>query len=259
MTEQIRLIEELAMNAWPAELIEPLDGWWMRWHRMTSRRVNSVWPNVWGGQMPLALKLEKVEQFYMLRAQPARYQICLAALPEGLDAVLEARGYTMDAVTAVQVADSVEVAARTGLFVSPPGYQVHIFETLADEWLEGYCLAQDVGVENVPPRRETLKRIKVPSIYVLTSVNGAMAAVGRGVLERGWLGVFGMSTRIEYRRRGLATLVLGTLAAWAQTHGAEKLYLQVMEINPAAKRLYEKLGFKTLYHYHYREQPHNSA
>ena len=91
MTEQIRLIEELAMNAWPAELIEPLDGWWMRWHRMTSRRVNSVWPNAWGGRIPLAIKLEKVEQFYMLREQPARYQICPAALPEGLDDVLEVR------------------------------------------------------------------------------------------------------------------------------------------------------------------------
>jgi len=268
MKDEIRLMEELAMNAWPAELVEPLDGWRIRWHRMASRRVNSVWPNDWDGQVPLAIKLEKVELFYTLRGQPARYQICPAALPDGLDEVLETRGYTVDGVTAVQVVEVPEVLAR--IFPSPPrantlrrplpagerGEEVKIFETLTDEWLEGYCLMQEAGVKNVPSRREALGRVVAPGVYVLVCVNGEAAAVGRGVLERGWLGVFGMSIRREFRRRGYATEVLGTLAGWAQLYDAEKMYLQVLENNPGAKALYEKVGFETLYHYHYRESPH---
>ncbi|NJN44821.1 MAG: GNAT family N-acetyltransferase [Anaerolineae bacterium] len=64
-----------------------------------------------------------------------------------------------------------------------------------------------------------------------------------------------MSTDIDFRRRGLATAVLQGLAKWGKEVGASNMYLQVMENNPGAKALYKKLGFETLYHYHYREQP----
>ena len=252
--DEIRWIETLAMNAWPAEILDELDGWKLRWHRMSSRRVNSVWPNEWGGEIPLAVKLEKVEYFYTLRGQPARFQICPAALPSGLDEVLEARGYTVDALTAVQTASVKKVlkqAYKGGL-----GVEVKVFERLEEEWVAAYCLVQEAGVKNVPARKEALGRVSVPGVYVLVRVNDDVAAVGRGVLERGWLGVFGMTTGNEFRRRGLATLVLGALAGWGQAHGAAKMYLQVMENNAGAKALYAKVGFETLYQYHYREQAH---
>lgn len=250
MVEEIRLIEELAMQAWPAEIADALDGWWMRWHKMSSRRVNSVWPNAWEGMVPLALKLEKVEFFYAMRGQPARYQVCPAAMPAGLDEVLEARGYTVDARTAVQVAavDTVIGAAE------PARAEVKLFEKLEDEWLEGYCWVQDENLKSFPSRREALGRVTVPSVYGLVYVGGEVAAVGRGVFERGWMGVFGMATGAGFRRQGLASAVLGALAARGKESGVEKMYLQVMENNSGAQALYGKLGFATLYHYHYREQ-----
>ncbi len=256
MSEQIKLIElieELAMNAWPAEIVDDLDGWKLRWHKMSSRRVNSVWTNDWSGQMPLAIKLEKVEFFYALRGQLARYQICPAALPPGLDEVLEARGYTVDALTAVQVADVGDVVAKSSS-ARDQVVDIKLFETLEDEWLEGCCWVQNGNLKNVSTQREALARVSVPSVNVLVRVNGEVATVGRGVLERGWLGVFGMATGDEFRRQGLATAALGALATWGQTHGAAKMYLQVMENNPGARALYEKVGFETLYEYHYREQ-----
>ncbi|MCB9134199.1 MAG: GNAT family N-acetyltransferase [Anaerolineales bacterium] len=250
MLDEIKLIEELALRAWPAEIADALDGWWMRWHKVSSRRVNSVWPNAWDGMVPLALKLEKVEFFYAMRGQPARYQICPAARPAGLDEVLEARGYTVDARTAVQVAevDKVIQAAQ------PAQAEVKLFETLDDEWLEGYCWVQEENLKSFPSRREALARVAVPSVYGLVYVDGEVAAVGRGVFERGWMGVFGMATGAGFRRQGLATSILGALAARGQESGAEKMYLQVMENNSGAQALYGKLGFSTLYHYHYREQ-----
>ena len=258
MKDEIRLVEKLAMNAWPAEVVEPLDGWRMRWHRAPSRRVNSVWPNEWEGQIPLAIKLERVEFFYALREQLARYQICPAAQPAGLDEILEARGYTVDARTAVQVAEVRKVLERLRPSLLPPMGEerkdIQVFEMLTDEWLEGYCLAQDASLNQMSYRRLALSLVQEPSVYVLVQVDGQDAAVGRGVLEQDWLGVFGMSTRAEFRRRGLATSVLSTLARWAQEHGAGQMYLQVMENNPGAKALYENVGFETLYHYHYREK-----
>jgi GNAT superfamily N-acetyltransferase len=52
------------------------------------------------------------------------------------------------------------------------------------------------------------------------AVDGTPVAVGRAVAERGWAGVFGMATLPAARRRGAATAVLASLAAWARAHHA---------------------------------------
>jgi ribosomal protein S18 acetylase RimI-like enzyme len=248
MLDEIFLIEELAMRAWPAEIVDELDGWRLRWHRVPSRRVNSVWPNRWGGHMPLALMLQRVEKFYMLRGQAVCYQICPAALPVGLDEVLDARGFEKKTETAVQVAKTVPLLVQ-------PGGVVEIFETLTDDWLEGYCLTQGEGLGQVAMRREALARVQQRAGYgMVRAENGEPAAVGRGVLDQGWLGIFGMATGMPFRRRGYALAILKALSNWAHTHGAEHMYLQVMENNPGAQALYRKMGFETKYRYHYREQ-----
>lgn len=194
--------------------------------------------------------------FYALRGQPARFQICPAAQPEGLDDILEAQGYVVDATTAVQVSETARVLAQTPIEQTheQTEIEIQVFETLSEAWLEGYRLTQNAPLEEKALRREALERIPLSAVYVLARVNGTEAAVGRGVLEQGWLGVFGMTTRQEFRRQGLATKILRALAAWGQVHGAAQMYLQVMENNSGAKRLYENVGFRTLYHYHYREQ-----
>jgi ribosomal protein S18 acetylase RimI-like enzyme len=37
-------------------------------------------------------------------------------------------------------------------------------------------------------------------------------------------------------------------------YDARRAYLQVMDQNAAAQALYARVGFETLYHYHYREK-----
>jgi ribosomal protein S18 acetylase RimI-like enzyme len=56
----------------------------------------------------------------------------------------------------------------------------------------------------------------------------------------------------EYRGQGIATHILSLLARWSLSNDTPNLYLQVMENNESAIRLYEKLGFARLYGYHYR-------
>jgi ribosomal protein S18 acetylase RimI-like enzyme len=250
--ETIRLIETLALRAWPPQVGEPLDGWVLRKHAAPSRRVNSVWPNGWGGALPLARKLELAEAFYARHAQPAVYQISPACQPAGLDEALEARGYAAESQTAVQTCEvGLAIERVRDLAGSTP--PIEISETLTDHWLHAYIFAQHAALDEIALRRETLVAIRRPTAYALAVVDGVPAAVGRGVLDGGWLGIFGMATHSEYRRRGLARGILGALAGWAQARAAV-MYLQVMESNPGARALYEQIGFRTLYHYHYRQQ-----
>ncbi|MFQ5615764.1 MAG: GNAT family N-acetyltransferase [Anaerolineales bacterium] len=256
--KQIRFIEELAANAWPAETIQIVDGWWLRFNHDVSRRANSVWPNENGGRVPLELRLTLAEAFYARRGLPVRYQICPACLPVGLDDVLEARGYTVDAPTAVQIADTSIVLART-MPPPPAGTEVRgvsAFEALTDVWFDTYLRSEGHSERVAAVRKKLLGRIGPRQVYVLIEVGGEPVAVGRGVLERGWVGVFGMSTRPEFRRQGCATAILHVLAKWGKKSGAANMYLQVMENNPGAKALYAMAGFERLYHYHYRQSPH---
>jgi ribosomal protein S18 acetylase RimI-like enzyme len=248
--EQIRLIEELAMNAWPAETIQIMDGWRLRFNHGITRRTNSVWPNEFGGRVPLEIRMRAVESFYERRGLPARFQITPAQLPQGLDDILEARGYTIHARTAVQTARTTDVLARTHSHLP-----VHIVEGADPDWFQAYAAAEAFDTLAAEVRWNTLRRTGPRDAYALLRANGQPVGVGRGVLERGRVGIFGMSTHPEHRRQGYATAVLHALARWASENGAEDMYLQVEMHNTGAQALYARAGFETLYHYYYRQKP----
>lgn len=85
-------------------------------------------------------------------------------------------------------------------------------------------------------------------------VDGQVAGVGFGVIDRGWLGIFGMGTAPEHRRQGIATDVVWALQAAAAQQGAHRAYLQVETDNAAAIALYGDLGFERSHGYHYRSE-----
>lgn len=252
--ELVYYLEELAANAWPAEVVEPLDGWRLRFTQGVSRRANSVWPNRSGTHYPLPEKLALVEEFYARYHLPARYQICPAAQPPGLEDLLVSRGYTADALTHVQTASVATVLQRTS---NGAVAGVTLAETPTPPWLDAQRQLVPLDEQTAAVRQGIVQRIgrdtDATPVFALAEVAGEAIGAGLGVYESGWLGIFNMITHPQYRRRGVATAVLRRLAEWGHSQGAAQLYLQVMDNNPAAKSLYQGLGFATLYHYYYRE------
>ena len=251
-THLIRHLEELAANAWPAAVVQIVDGWRLRFNGGVTRRANSVWPNEDGGRLPQAEKLALVEDFYARWGGPARYQICPAARPDNLDTILARRGYTTDALTAVQAAPLATVLARAE---PQPAYTVTVTDSFDEVWFAAYCQAERVDARAAEARRAILQRIGPRTSYALLRVEGQPAAIGLAVAEQGWSGLFSMATRPEFRRRGCATAILHALAGWSQRQQVVNMYLQVMKNNGPALALYARLGFETRYHYHYREAP----
>ncbi len=247
-------IEELAANAWPAPFGLLLDGWRLRYMQGITRRANSVWPNAAHEHHTLDEKIALVEATYARWGQPARYQICPAMRPANLDEVLAERGYTSSASTAVQTA-----ALSTVLAHGAPArddYVIYIDERYDDAWFDAYAGLWQMAAHEIEMRRTIVQHIGGRSGFARIVYDGQLVAVGLGVAERGWVGIFGMIVAPGFRRQGLATGVLHALARWGRQQQATQMYLQVMDNNPTAQTFYARVGFATLYHYYYRDAPH---
>lgn len=250
----IRTLERLATNAWPATEATLLGGWQLRFAHGVTRRANSVWANQPLTGVDLDERLAQVEAFYADRQQPARYQLSPASEPVDLDARLAARGYRSVARTAVQVVALTDILQQTKPLRLQPTFEVEVSEEYDEAWFATYVAVEHAGDAHVHLRREILKRIQPSTAYATLRIGATTAAVGLGVLEEGWLGIFCMATVPAFRRQGAAAAILRTLSIWAQLYDAQHAYLQVMDENQPAQALYARTGFKTLYHYHYREQ-----
>lgn len=247
ITEKVRLIEELAANAWPAEMVQHLGGWRMRYTGGSSRRVNSVWPNQPPSIEKIELAIEMAEAFYQRRGVIPRYKICPAALPADLPQRLEARGYIPDAHTATKTAPLATVLDNTRL----PDVEMIGSAVMTEQWFQTYTGASGYSPASLPIRRGIFERIGPQTYYVLLAEDGKPVSAGLGVVERGWMGIFCLVTVPEYRRKGLASGVMHILADWGRSMDAENIYLQVMEDNPPALRLYQQMGFERQYVYSY--------
>jgi len=252
--EDILLIETLAANAWPPERMVLVDGWRLRSAGGITRRANSVWPNADTGTSSLEEKLAAVERHYADLGQPSIFQICNAARPASLDATLAARGYGANSHTFVQVAPIRDVLQNLPPLRLYPHFEIEVSEEFHDDWFALYCLSEEVSGHAAAMRGGILQRIEPAHGFALVRINDEPAAVGLGVVEEGWLGIFCMATLPPFRRQGAAGAVLRTLAIWSQLYDAQHAYLQVMQNNPVAQHLYAKAGFATAYHYHYREK-----
>lgn len=248
----ILTLETIAANAWPAAEVELCGGWRLRSSQGVTRRANSVWPNRDDGALPLEAKLAHVEAYYAAQDRPAIYQICDVMQPAQLDAVLAAHNYSFEAPTFVQTAPLVTLLERLPSLRHYPQFEVEVSEEFDAQWFAFYCQSEEVSATAAPVRRAILERIAPQRGFVTLYAGGAPAAVGLGVVEAGWLGIFSMATLPAFRRQGAARAILRTLAVWAQLYDATHAYLQVMENNLPAQQLYARVGFTTAYRYHYR-------
>jgi ribosomal protein S18 acetylase RimI-like enzyme len=83
----------------------------------------------------------------------------------------------------------------------------------------------------------------------------APAASAICVHEGDLAGLFEIATTPEERGRGLARRIVLSALKWARLRGARRAWLQVEADNRPARRLYETLGFREIYRYHYRRPP----
>ena len=248
--DRIDELEGCAFRAWPAARVEDLGGWRLRWSQGATRRGNSALPARAAGALSLEERIERTARFYRELGLAPRVQVAPNARPDGIDAALEARGWEVEAPVSIQVAEANPLAETA----SPDGIGLRADDTPCPGWWE---LASSRSRFRDAPEvlRGFLERIGAHAGYALAERAGEPIAMGLGVADGRWAGVFMMLTVPEARRSGAGSGVLGALARWARGRGAERLYLQVERDNPPALQLYARAGFAEAYGYHYRTAP----
>jgi len=238
----INFLEEISMNAWPAFRQVVDDGWVLRSAQGYTRRANSVIP-LSPGTGDIEAKIVRCEAFYRQQGLPAIFKLTPAE--SQLDDLLAARQYEQQAMTSVQVLP----LAKLELPATPA---VTIFTEPTPAWLtaSGLLHASTLALRGLDQR--ILENICHPTCLALVMDGPTPVVVGLGVLERHYVGLFGIITDPAHRRRGFARQIITAILHWAREHGATHAYLQVMHDNAPALALYAKLGFVPQYSYWYR-------
>ena len=240
----IRLIEELAMNAWPVMQTLHYDGWVLRCADGYTKRANSVYP-LYPSEIALDEKIEFCESLYRDRNLPAVFKLTRASTPAYLDNFLESNGYRADSQTSVRLLD-----LKTG---QPEiSRDVVLASEDSDPWHEAFARMNNVSPEHRSTHVSILRAILLKKCYAAVVEDGQIIGCGLGVLQGGYLGIFDIVIDTGHREQGHGKNLMKALLAWGRDAGASTAYLQVMCDNGPALRLYEKLGFQEKYQYWYR-------
>ncbi|MFD0699029.1 GNAT family N-acetyltransferase [Paenibacillus sp. GCM10027628] len=245
-------MDEIAARTWPAESTSIIDNWLLRESQGVTKRANSIlaigdYPNdpAW---------LQKAEQFYKERGLPSLFHVS-GASPEGLDKQLADNGYEADTPCLFMTADSQEVRkkAQEALLKKASIPVEAKWSHQADEaWFEAFIKLEQYPQDRAAFYTGLFERMPATKGFVRLLQNGESVAVGTMILEEGWAGFVNVVVSEASRGQGIGYSLMHALTAWSLEQGATKQYLQVIAGNKPAVNLYEKLGYQSLYGYHYR-------
>lgn len=234
------VLELVSLRTWPGKTVKSHAGWTLRFADGFGHRPNSVAPLAFAGDLDKAIAT--VEAAYRQRNLKPMFQITPLCRPDDLPDVLRRRGYRAEGHSMVYIAKTMDLIAAC---------EVHDVRDDAKADFERLVLSGSHSPADGRERLDILERIRLPQYRVTAMLDGSGRACGHGGATKGLVAINLLRTQPEYRRRGLARCVLGAMARWAASQHSAALYLRVEENNAPARALYERVGFKAVYDYHY--------
>ncbi|HNY01195.1 MAG TPA: GNAT family N-acetyltransferase [Bacteroidales bacterium] len=240
----IRKFEEISNNAWPALRVFQYDGWLLRFANGVTKRSNSV-SLLYPSTLDPVTKIAFCEDLYRSAGIPPCLKVTPDSEPKEIDRILEEQGYTIHSHISFQTASLKEMSGER----DP---QVFLEEKPDPEWIDHFIHMNGFDIARKPTYLAILEQLVLPVTTATIFRDGKVAAVGLGVLEDRYLGIFDIVVDPAFRKRGLGYTVTSALMQRGREMGADTAYLQVLCDNLPALRLYERLGFREIYRYWYR-------
>jgi GNAT superfamily N-acetyltransferase len=230
-----------ALPGWAPVEQEQLGDWVLRASGGFSSRGNSVF-TVGDPGMPLTEAVDRVARWYDERSLSPRAHVH----PDGPAAAAFAEaGWSVYDPTLLMLGSVARVLRRLG------GSGVAGAELRHDRLLdEGWLATDERAARYGDSARSVLEAGEVTFATVRDEADRVLAR-GRGAFHADWVGVSSLWTREDLRGTGRGTAVLASLLEWGAERGATTGYLQVVESNEAARRMYENHGFDVHHRYCY--------
>lgn len=243
MIADAAFIETLAFRAWPAETEVDIDGWKLRHSPgIGARRINSATTPVDRGPDPATAE-QMVISWFEERATDPVIRILSVSDPT-IDRYLQGAGWQRESLT-------LTMSRRLGA-VDADRHLVAVEPAPTPEWVAAKQRLTGMSDEMIGTWLRRAGAIEGDTGFASIRVGDELAAIGLGVLDDAWLGLFDLNTAPPLRRRGLGRSVVASLEEWAVHAGASSAYLQVEEENRAAVALYRSGGYVDAYGYWYR-------
>ncbi len=249
-------LEERGFSAWPAPQNVYFGGWVFRIGGGFTKRANSANAlgdrqdfrsdsiNAWTPRRAFSEVRAEAERLYDSKGLPTIFRLTPLA---GADADLELAAAGYRALDPSTVMTATLEAAR-------PSDDVRIEMGASPRWLNGVTAANGVAPSHRAAHDMIVKSIALPTACATWIVDGRYVGYGLGVVDRGAVGLFDIVVAPSERTRGGGRKLTRALMAWGAKAGATTAYLQVVDTNLVARRLYDSLGFEAAYAYHYRRR-----
>lgn len=260
MEKDCLFYEKLSFSTHPCLAEEFYDGWLLRFAEGYTKRANSV--NVVGTATgSFVEKIKRCEEKYAERHLPVVFKITPMATE--LDEVLEEKGYSAMDKTNVMTVDLKKKGksgtkskecnkSKAGEILTTGDVSVTIEEKFTEAWQYYYFTFNKVSSSSAPTAKKIQAKITNPVLCATVYVDKKAVACGLGVLEQGYVGLLDIVVKEEYRGCGFGKVLCQALLEKAKKKGATTGYLQVVDSNEVAKKLYKGLGFEDVYSYWYR-------
>ncbi|CAN0655268.1 GNAT family N-acetyltransferase [Nitratireductor aquimarinus] len=241
----IRRFEAAGLRAWPAETVA-YDGTWVL--RLTAghpaKRLNSINPLDPGDHRNLEERIARAAEQFKAYGRPLTFRLSPLAAPE-ISTYLDEQGWSTLGRSLVMALDLREADLTEAMDQIPlKDRRRFVNATLK---VHGYEELHRAGLSRVigAIRPET-------GLFVLEEGEEPVATA-ICVHDSDLAGLFEIATRPSWRGKGYGRRVLLSALKWAQSHGAERAWLQVEADNEVAVGLYKAMGFREIYSYHYRQ------
>jgi GNAT superfamily N-acetyltransferase len=249
LKEKVLFYQELTNNAWPAKGFFFLNGWIIRFSNGVFSRANSVLPLRYFGS-DIKNDILRTEKIYSKKKLNVIFQIPDYKRPLNLDEVLETEGYNVKSPTTVMI---LKTKTQEVLEI-PDNYHFSVISSdIEVQWLKNIKLFLNQSAKRTQFQEAVIRRIMIPNkfFYFIKSDTNTVG-ITLGVHERGNLGIYSFVVDPKLRKKGIGTLFMSYIIKWCQKNSIKTIYLQVEKENHPALNLYKKIGFQTIYDYHYR-------
>ena len=197
MKPTIKMIEDLSLNAWPSHQIQLYDGWLLRFSYFYTHRTNCV-EQIGPSSIPIEEKIDFCEDAYHRWGTPSIFKIT-PLLPDDFEKRLIDRRYAVQHVTEVMTLDLAPWQ------ITMPPVSVRLERTINDRWIQSLFALKSTT--------SAIHRQIVPSMYhaipkdtlaaSITNSDGQIVAIGLGILDRSYMGIYAIHVHPYYRGRHL--------------------------------------------------------